>query len=112
MQSSKHMAMSEPSARCTSMESSGVSAHGTAIDGRLEAHALLGDLAHGREAEHLEAARVGEDGLVPVHEAMQSAVRADDLGARPQHQVEGVAEDDLCADVQSSSSGVIAFTVP
>ena len=59
--SSKTMTMSEPSVRCTSIEISGVRNTGSPFDGRAEAHALLGDLAQLGEAEHLEAARVGED---------------------------------------------------
>ena len=35
---------------------------------------------------------------MPVHEAMQAAVRADHLEARTQKQMEGVAEDDFGAD--------------
>jgi hypothetical protein len=51
-----------------------------------------------REREDLEAARVGEDRPVPAREAMQAAVRFDDLQAGAQVQVEGVAEDDLGAE--------------
>ena len=46
------------------------------------------------QAEHLEAARVGEDRARPAHEAVQPAERRDPLRARAQHQVIGVAEDD------------------
>lgn len=73
-------------------------AHFGAVDRRTEAHSLLVDLAQFREAEHLEAARVREDRPLPVHEAVQVAVRGNHLRARPQHQVEGVAEHDLRTD--------------
>ena len=56
------------------------------------------DLAHVGEAEDLEAAAVGEDGAVPVHEAVQAAQLGDELVAGPQGEVVGVAEDDLRAD--------------
>ncbi|MNI21736.1 hypothetical protein D3C73_752680 [compost metagenome] len=69
-----------------------------AVDGRGELHAFLGDLAHALQAEHLEAARVGQDGLVPLHEAMQAAVLFHDVRARAQPQVERVAQHDLRAD--------------
>ena len=69
-----------------------------AIDRRGELDAFLGDLAHALQAEHLEAARVGEDGLVPLHEAVQAAMLFHDFRARAQPQVEGVAQHDLRAD--------------
>ena len=73
--------------------------HQAAVHRRAEAHTLLADLAHLRQAVDLEAAGIGEDRAFPVHEAMQVAMPADDVGAGPQHQVEGVAEDDLGAQV-------------
>lgn len=69
------------------------------VDGRGEFHAFLGDLAHALQAEDLEAAGVGQDGLVPLHEAVQAAVLFHDGGAGAQPQVEGVAQHDLRADV-------------
>ncbi len=69
-----------------------------AVDGRGELDAFLGDLAHALQAEHLEAARIGQDGLVPLHEAMQAAMLFHDFGARAQPQVESVAQHDLRAD--------------
>jgi hypothetical protein len=44
--------------------------------------------------------------------SMQVAVGADDLGTGSQHQVEGVAEQDLVRRLARSSSGVMALTVP
>src|SRR4030095_9780066 len=60
-----------------------------------EPHALLGDLAEPGQAEDLEPAGVGEDWPRPVHEAMQPTVRSNHLRSGTQHQVEGVAKDDL-----------------
>jgi hypothetical protein len=89
--------MSEASARCTSIESSGVRfTWSPSISERNSA--LFRDLAQFRQAEHLEPAGVGEDGTLPVHEPVQPAVRTDHFDAGTQHQVEGVAEDDLCAE--------------
>ena len=98
VQSSKHMAMSERQRALHVHGILGRQVHLVAIDGRTEAHALFRDLAQLGQAEHLEATRVGEDGALPVHEPVQSAMRADHFRARAQHQVEGVAEDDLRAD--------------
>ena len=69
-----------------------------AVGGRGEGHAFFGDLAPVRQREHLEAAGIGEDRLVPAGEAVQAAVGLDHLEAGPQEQVEGVAEDDLGAE--------------
>jgi hypothetical protein len=46
----------------------------------------------------LKATGVGEDRLVPAHEAVQPAVLADHLDSRPQPEVERIAEDDLRAE--------------
>ncbi len=70
-----------------------------AVDRRRELDAFLGDLAQRAEREDLEAAGVGEDRFVPAHEAVQAAVRGDDLQPRAQPQVEGVAEADLRTDL-------------
>jgi hypothetical protein len=72
--------------------------HLAAVDRRAEAHALLVDAAHLGEAEHLEAARIGEDRALPVHEAVQPVVGVDHRRARAQHQVKRVAEDDARAE--------------
>ena len=51
------------------------------------------------KAEHLIAAAVGEDRLVPADECVKAAECADALGARPQIQMIGIGEDDLRAQV-------------
>src|SRR5690606_30036490 len=70
-----------------------------AVHGRAELHAVLVDLAQLLEAEDLKTARVGQDRAAPVHEAVQAAVSAHDVGPRAQHEVEGVAEHDVGAEV-------------
>ena len=56
-----------------------------AVQVRLEDHALLGDFAQAAEAEDLEAAGIGEDGVGPRHEAVQAAHVADQLVAGAQN---------------------------
>src|SRR5688500_8585646 len=66
---------------------------------RLEIGALLADRAPFGEAEDLEAAAVGQQRLRPANEAMETAAPSDQLVARAQEQVVGVAEDDLGAEL-------------
>ena len=73
---------------------------------------LFRDLPQGAEAEDLEAAAVGEDGTVPVHEPVQSPVLPDQIVARPQVEMVGVAQDDLRAGLLEPAPGVMALTVP
>ena len=80
--SSNTITMSELSTRWMRIDSSGVRKQLVAVDRRGELHALLADLAQRAQAEHLEAARVGEDRPVPAHEAVQAAVRARSPRAR------------------------------
>ena len=68
-----------------------------AVEVGTEVDAFVGDRAELREREDLEAAAVREDRLVPVHELMETAGGADDLAARAQVEVVGVAEQDLGA---------------
>ena len=66
-----------------------------AVDMGLEGDAVLIELAQLGERHHLEAAGIGEDRIGPVHEAMQATEFGDALGARPQHQVIDIAENDI-----------------
>ena len=43
----------------------------------------------------MESARVGENGLIPIHEAVQPAVLRDHVQPRTQPQVKGVAQNNL-----------------
>src|SRR5581483_10471225 len=60
---------------------------------------LLGDLAALRETEDLIAAAVSEDRPGPADERVQATAAGDQIGAGTEHQVIGVAEDDLRADL-------------
>ena len=64
---------------------------------RLEAYALLADLAQLAQRHDLESARVGEDWPVPAHEGVQPAKSGDAFSARAQHQVIGIGEHDISA---------------
>ena len=68
-----------------------------AIEVRFEGRALLAQLAQVSQAEDLEAAAIGQDRPVPVHEGVQPAELLDQFRAGPQQQVIGIAEDDLCS---------------
>ena len=70
-----------------------------AIDRRLECHAALGDLAHSPEAKYLKAARIGQYRSLPLGEIVQIAVRGNHLGTGAQHQVKGVAKNNLGTDL-------------
>ena len=86
--------------------------HFAAIQRRLEAHPLLGDFAQLRETENLEATGVGENRPLPVHEAVQTAVRLDDLRAPAAACRWKVLPSTICAPSPASSSGVMDLTVP
>ena len=70
-----------------------------AVEMGAELDAVLLYLPALREAEHLVAAAVGEDRLVPANEFVEAAPPGDQLVAGPQHQVIGVAENDARADL-------------
>src|ERR1700676_4770068 len=90
--SSSCMAMSEPSRRSTSID-----LH--AVDMRAERHRALAELAQLRQRHHLEAAGVGQHRSLPTGKFLQAAEGSDPLGARPQHQMIGVAEHDIGAGI-------------
>src|SRR5262249_30337333 len=60
----------------------------------LEPYALLTHAGQGPETEHLKPPAVCEDGGRPVHEGMQSTKAADELVARTEIEVIGVAQND------------------
>jgi hypothetical protein len=60
-----------------------------------ERDAFLGDLAQVRQAHDLIAAAVGQDRAVPAHEFVQPAQPRHALRAGAQHQVIGIAQDDV-----------------
>ncbi len=65
------------------------------VDVAAELDPLLGELAQFGQAHHLVAATVGQDGPLPVHELVQAAKPRHPLGAGSQHEVVGVAEDNV-----------------
>src|SRR5262249_11777196 len=64
---------------------------------RAEGDAVLGDLPQWCERHHLKAAGIRQDWMRPTHESMEAAKRGDAFGRRPQHQMIGVAEQNLRA---------------
>ena len=64
-----------------------------------KAHALVGELDGVVVAEHLEAARVGKNGAVPVHKLVQSAQLGDGVLAGTHGQVIGVGKHNLGAEL-------------
>ncbi len=89
--------MSAPSRRLNLDGALGRQFDGRAVEMRAEDDAALLDLAQSGERHDLEAAGIGEDRMRPAHEPVQAAERRDALGAGPQHQVIGVAEQDVGA---------------
>ncbi len=70
-----------------------------AVDMALEGAAFRSELAYGTQAEHLEAAAVGEDGTVPVLELVKSARRPEDIQSGTEIEMICIAEDDLGFDI-------------
>ena len=66
---------------------------------RTEFDAVGFDFANGGEAEDLEAAGVGEDGVWPVDEFVEAAGSADDVHSGSDIEVVSVAENDLSAEL-------------
>ena len=60
---------------------------------------MIGDFAQAGEAEDLEAAGIGEDGVGPGHEAVESAHLTDWLVAGTKVEMVGVGEQDFDAEV-------------
>src|SRR5271155_2062719 len=69
-----------------------------AIEVRTKRHAFFGDLAQLVQAENLESAGIGQDGLRPRHEAMQPAQPSNGFDSRTQVEVIGIAEKNLDAE--------------
>ena len=70
-----------------------------AIDVAAEGHSLVGQLAVLGQREDLETAAVGEDGAVPTVELVKATGTLNDVHARAQVQVIGIAQNDLRLDV-------------
>ena len=65
-----------------------------AVEMRAESNPGLGDGSAGGERHDLISAGIGQDGVRPIHEAVQSAQCGDALRPGAKHQVIGVAKDD------------------
>ena len=70
-----------------------------------EFDSLLGDLSKIPKAEYLESAAVGQNRPVPVHEFVESSRFPDQLMAGAQIEMVGVAQYDVCVDVQQVARG-------
>jgi len=57
-------------------------------------HAVVVDVAQALEAEDLEAATIGEDGVRPAHEAVQPPELGDDFRAGAEVQMVGIGQDE------------------
>ena len=77
-----------------------------------EGDPLLPDLPQRGQGEHLEPAGVRQDRAVPVHELVEPPHLPDDMVARPQVQVVGVAELDLAAHLLQIMGGDAALDGP
>ena len=109
---SNAIAMSEPRLRWIRAAISGEKRAGGAVVDGAEGDAVVADVEQRvAKREDLEAAGVGQDRPVPARERVQAAQLRDQLVARAEMEVIGVAEDDLCADGARASSGSRLFTV-
>ncbi len=81
-----------------------------AVDMRLEGDAGLVELPQLRQRHDLKAAGIRQNRVRPVHEFLQATQFGDALRARPQHQVIGIAEDDIRSQL-THCSGYIVLTV-
>jgi hypothetical protein len=76
-----------------------------AVDVAREGDRLLRHFRDVGQRHDLEAARVGEDRPAPAHEPMQPAQPGQPLGPGPQHQMVGVAQDDVSAGLPDLLDG-------
>ena len=96
---SKATATSEPSASWTLDRDLRREPVERAVEMAAERDAVVVDDPQVAERDDLEAARIGQDRAVPVHEPVQAAEPGDPLVAGPQVEVVGVRQDDRGADV-------------
>ena len=68
-----------------------------AVDIGRELDAVVADLAHRRLREHLKAAAVSQDGLVPIHKLVQAARLLNKIVSGAKIEMIGVGEHDLRA---------------
>src|SRR3546814_2847376 len=72
------------------------------VEMALERDPLLALFGQRGEAHHLIAAAVGQDRAAPAHEGVQPAQACHALGAWTQHQMIGVAQDDVRSEEHTS----------
>ena len=92
-------ATSDPSASWTPIASSGVNRWSDPSRWLRNVDAVVVDHPQVAERHDLEAARVGQDRAVPVHEPVEAAEPRDPLVAGSQVEVVGVGQDDRRADL-------------
>ena len=68
-----------------------------AVDMAAKGHALLGQFAQIGQTHDLKAARIRQYRPLPVHEFVEPSQRRDPLGCGAQHQVVGIAQQDIGA---------------
>src|SRR5512145_1086973 len=61
----------------------------------LEAHHFFTHTRQGPKTEHLKTPAVGENGGWPIHKGMQATKAADEVVARAEEEVIGVAQDNM-----------------
>ena len=81
----------------------------TSIYMRRELHALFGHFADIGQGEDLEATRVGENRACPALKTVQATRFVQDLGARTQIEMVGIAKDDLCVDILFEEGALHTF---
>ena len=73
----------------------------TAINRRLELHALFSDLAHIAETKHLKTTGISKDRTLPLSKIMQIAMGFNHFSTGSQHQVESIAENNFSTDLNN-----------
>lgn len=66
---------------------------------------LFLDFAHGTKAEHLKAARIGQNWAFPAHELVKASKFFHDIQARPHPQMKGVTQNNLRIDLGEVARG-------
>ena len=79
------------------------------IDMGGELYTLFGHLANIGKGEDLEATRVGQYRACPPLKTVQAARFVQDVGARTQVEVVGIAQDDLCVDILFEEGALHTF---
>jgi len=73
--------------------------HLITVNMRAETHAVRLNLAQITQRPDLKSAGIGKDGAIPGHKAVQATHLFDKFRTGAEHQVIGITEDDLCANL-------------